>query len=216
MMRSSQIVLSLVANVLLGTALHAQFEMQEDLALFEHKAAISKELGATDMLVTEGLPLATWEMDPKDPYPMWFVHRAGILTIFPPNELKPYVDSKYSAEVGTVLRQRCAILGKCGLKGVWNANEPEVLPEAFFTAHPELRGPRIDQANRSRKVYFAPSVDEPETLRMYRESIQLLLQTCPELEQFNWVTTDAGSGFDWTPSLYPGINGNSNYRDRPM
>ncbi len=51
---------------------------------------------------------------------------------------------------------------------------------------------------------------------MYRESMQLLLKTCPEVEQFNWVTTDAGSGFDWTPSLYPGINGNSNYKDRPM
>jgi hypothetical protein len=36
------------------------------------------------------------------------------------------------------------------------------------------------------------------------------------VEQFNWVTTDAGSGFDWAASLYPGINGNTNYLDRPM
>jgi hypothetical protein len=90
------------------------------------------------------------------------------------------------------------------------------MPEAFFAAHPELRGPRIDQPNRSRKPYYAPSVDEPETLRMYREAMQSLLKTCPEVEQFNWVTTDAGSGFDWTPALYPGINGNSKYKDRPM
>lgn len=215
-LRPPHVVHLLVVNVFLTTALHAQFEMQEDPALFEHKAAISKELGATDMIVTEGLPLATWEMDASDPYPMWFVHHAGILTIFPPKELQPYVDSNYSSNVAGVLRQRCAILGKYGLQGVWDANEPEVLPEAFFIAHPELRGPRIDQPNRSRKVYFAPSVDEPETLRMYRESMQLLLQACPQVEQFNWVTTDAGSGFDWTPSLYPGINGNSNYRDRPI
>ena len=79
-----------------------------------------------------------------------------------------------------------------------------------------MRGPRIDQPNRSRKARFAPSVDEPETLRLYRESMQLLLKRCPEVELFNWVTTDAGSGFDWTPSLYPGINGNSNHKDRPM
>jgi hypothetical protein len=51
---------------------------------------------------------------------------------------------------------------------------------------------------------------------MYRESMQLLLKHCPEVDLFNWVTTDAGSGFDWAPSLYPGINGNSNYKDRPM
>ena len=186
------------------------------MAEFERKASLSKELGATHMLVTEGLPLATWEMNSADPYPMWFVHHAGLLTIFPPEELRPYVDAKYSAEVSGILQQRCEVLGKVGLKGVWSANEPEVLTEAFFTAHPELRGPRIDQPNRSRNVYFAPSVDEPETLRMYREAMQSLLKTCPEVEQFNWVTIDAGSGFDWAPSLYPGINGNSNYKDRPM
>src|ERR1035438_6207564 len=38
-----------------------------DLALFERKAGLAKELGATHMIVTEGLPLATWEMDPNDP-----------------------------------------------------------------------------------------------------------------------------------------------------
>ena len=199
-----------------GVAQEAVRQQSADLAQFERKAALSKELGATHMLVTEGLPLATWEMNPADPYPMWFVHHAGLLTIFPPEELQPYVDARYSAEVSRILQQRCEVLGKVGLKGVWNANEPEVLPEAFFTAHPELRGPRIDQPNRSRNVYFAPSVDEPETLRMYRESMQRLLKTCPEVEQFNWVTIDAGSGFDWAPSLYPGINGNSNYKDRPM
>ena len=55
-----------------------------DLAQFERKAELSKDLGATDMLVTDGLPLATWEMDADDPYPMWFVHHAGLLIIFPP------------------------------------------------------------------------------------------------------------------------------------
>jgi hypothetical protein len=222
------LMLPLLAIVILAGSLHAQTsasrsaaaeavrQQAADLVQFERKATLSKELGATHMLVTEGLPLATWEMDSADPYPMWFVHHAGLLTIFPPQELQQYVDAKYSAVVSGILQQRCAVLGKVGLKGVWNANEPEVLPEAFFTAHPELRGPRIDQPNRSRNVYFAPSVDEPETLRMYRAAMQSLLKTCPEMEQFNWVTIDAGSGFDWAPSLYPGINGNSNYKDRPM
>ncbi len=209
-------ILPVLVNVLLVSALQAQHGMQEDLAEYEHKAALSKELGATYMPITEELPLATWEMDADDPYPMWFAHHAGLLTIFPPKELQPYVDMAYSAKVIGVLQQRCAVLGKYGLKGIWSANEPAVLPEAFFAAHPELRGPRIDQSNRSRKVYFAPSVDAPETLRMYRDAMQALLKTCPEVEQFNWVTTDAGSGFDWTPSLYPGINGNTNYQDRPM
>jgi hypothetical protein len=195
---------------------HTARRETSDLVQFEKDAALSKQLGATDMVVTDGLPMATWEMDEDDPYPMWFVDHAGLLTIFPPSEVKPYVNMHYSADVAGVLQKRCEILGKYGLKGVWIANEPAVMPEAFFTAYPELRGPRIDQPNRSRKAYFAPNVDSPEMLRIYRDSMQLLLKTCPEIEQFNWVTTDAGSGFDWAPSLYPGINGNTNYKDRPI
>jgi hypothetical protein len=189
---------------------------QADLTFFEREAQLSKELGATHMLVADGLPSFTSEMDASDPYPMWFVHHAGMLTIFPPKELAPYVDQRDSSRIAGVLRARCEVLGRYGLKGVWNANEPEVLPEGFFAAHPELRGPRIDQPNRSRKVYFAPNVDQPEMLRIYREAMTALLQACPQVEQFNWVTTDAGSGFDWAPSLYPGMNGNSNFRDRSM
>jgi hypothetical protein len=187
-----------------------------DLAQFDHKAALSKELGATHIIITQGLPLSTWEMDQADPYPAWYVHHASLLKIFPPPEVQPYVNMDYAARVSAILEKRCAILRKYSLKAVWDANEPAVMPEAFFTAYPELRGPRIDQPNRSRQAHFAPSVDEPETLKMYRESMQLLLKHCPEVELFNWVTTDAGSGFDWAPSLYPGINGNSNYKDRPM
>jgi hypothetical protein len=187
-----------------------------DLAFFDRKAALSKELGATHLVITEGLPLAAWELDKDDPYPEWYVHHASLLKIFPPKDVQPYVNMDYANHVTAILAKRCEILRKYGLKAVWHANEPAVMPEAFFTAFPELRGPRIDQPNRSRKAHFAPCVDVPETLRMYRESIQLLLARCPEVELFEWTTTDAGAGFDWTPSLYPGINGNSRYKDRPM
>jgi hypothetical protein len=210
------LIVPALVNIFLSVNLHAQMTMQVDLAEFERKAVLCKELGATHVVITEGLPLATWEFDKDDPYPAWYMHHASLLTIFPPKDVLPFVDKDYAGKVSAILEKRCAILRKLGLKAVWNANEPAVLPEAFFTAHPELRGPRIDQPNRSRKARFAPSVDEPETLRLYRESMQLLLKRCPEVELFNWVTTDAGSGFDWSPSLYPGINGNSNHKDRPM
>lgn len=210
----------LIAAVLLifflAVGLHAQPGAQIDLTQFERKAALSRELGATHVVITEGLPLATWEFDEADPYPAWFMHHASLLKIFPPKDVQPFVNLEYAARVSAILEKRCDILRKYGLKAVWNANEPAVMPEAFFTAHPELRGPRIDQPNRSRKAHFAPSVDEPEMLRIYRESMQLLLKRCPEVELFNWVTTDAGSGFDWAPSLYPGSNGNSKYKDRPL
>jgi hypothetical protein len=211
----ASLALSLHAGAQTGDGDAAKREAA-DLAEFDHKAALAKDLGATHMVITDGLPLATWEMDGSDPYPAWYVHHASLLWIFPPPEVQPYVNMDYAAKVSAILEKRCAILRKYGLKAVWKANEPAVMPETFFTAYPQLRGPRIDQPNRSREARFAPSVDEPETLQMYRESMQLLLKHCPEVEIFNWVTTDAGSGFDWAPSLYPGMNGNTNYQDRPL
>jgi hypothetical protein len=187
-----------------------------DLALFEKRAALSKELGATDMVMTEGLPATDWELDPADPYPAWFVHHASLLKIFPAGAVTPFIDAAYVRHAQAVVAARCAILARYGLRGVWRANEPAVLPEAFFAAHPDLRGPRIDHPARSRKTHFAPNVDRAETLAIYRESIQALLKACPQIETFTFVTTDAGSGFDWTPGLYPGANGAADVRDRPI
>ena len=187
-----------------------------DLSAFEHKAAISRDLGATQMDVTEDLPIATWETDPADPYPAWFMHHATLFKIFPPVAVQPFVDMDYARRVQQIVAARCRILSRYGLKGVWSANEPAVLPEPFFAAHPEWRGPRIDHPLRSRKVYYAPNVDNSDILRMYRESVTSLLNRCPVVDTFSWVTTDAGSGFDWTAGLYPGANGNTNYEDRPI
>jgi len=53
----------------LAVSLHAQATAPIDLAQFERKAALLKELGATHIVITEGLPLATWEFDENDPYP---------------------------------------------------------------------------------------------------------------------------------------------------
>jgi len=153
------------------------------------------------MVVTEGLPLAMWEIDKGDPYPAWFIHHATMFKIFPPAEIQPYVDMAYATRVQQIVARRCAILQRHGLNAVWSANEPAVLPEAFFIAHPELRGPRIDQIARSRRAHFAPNVDRPEVLAMYRASVRLALTICPQIDTFNWVTTDAGSGFDWAPAF---------------
>jgi hypothetical protein len=188
-----------------------------DLAAFERDAAAAKERGTTRLSVTAGLPPSLWQFDsPGDPYPGWFVHQPSILKIFPPKQLQPFVNLEYAARVANLVEARCKILRQYGLKGHWSANEPQVLPEAFFTAYPKLRGPRVDQPNRSRVARFAPCVDEPETLQLYRDALKIMWARCPEIDSFSFLTTDSGSGFCWVPGLYPGINGNSNCKDRPM
>lgn len=188
----------------------------DDLADFDRRARMARELGATEVVVTEGLPIAYWELDADDPYPAWFAHHATLFKMFPPAAVRPFMNAAYAARVQRIVAQRCRILGKYDLKAIWSANEPGVLPEAFFAAHPEYRGPRIDQVTRSKKVYFAPNVTNPDVLAMYREATNALLSACPQIETFLWVTTVAGSGFDWAPGLYPGANGASDNRDVPL
>jgi hypothetical protein len=189
----------------------------DDLAFFEKKARLSKELGATFVTITDELPPAMWQFDPKnDPYPGWFIYRPSLLKIFPPKEVQPYVNMPYAGKIAGILEARCKILRQYGLKATFNSNEPQTLPEAFFVAYPELRGPRVDQPNRSRTAWWAPSVDEPMTLRLYAEAMKSLLQRCPEIENFSFLTSDSGAGFDWVPALYAGLNGNAKWKDKPM
>ena len=187
------------------------------LETFERNAARAKQLGATHVVITEDIPPALWEMDvPGDPYPAWYMYHPGLLKIFPPAALEKYVDRDYAEKVAALFQARCEILRRLGLKAAYTANEPHVLPEAFFADRPDLRGPRVDHPNRSRTARFAPCVDQPATLALYREALQKLLRRLPEVEVFSFTTTDAGSGLCWTPALYPGVNGPSWCQRRPM
>jgi hypothetical protein len=188
-----------------------------ELAVFERKAALAKRLGATHVPLTDGLPVAQWQFQPaNDPYPGWFIQRPDFFKLFPAPEVAPFVDMNYGRRIATLLEERCKILRRLGLRAHWAANIPQVMPEAFFTAYPQLRGPRVDQPNRSRTARFSMCVDQPETLRLYAEAMKNLLAHCPEIETFSFLTQDSGSGFCWAPSLYPGLNGHSDCKDRPM
>jgi len=189
----------------------------EDLAGFERAVQKAKAAGCTHMVVSNNLPKAFWEYDTAgDPYPAWYIHHPGLLIIFPPDAVRPYISADYAQKAADILASRCAILQKYGLQGVFISNEPAVLPEKAFTDHPLWRGPRVDQANRSRVARFAPAADEPEVLQLYRQSVSALKRRCPQITLFDFVTTDAGSGLDWAPSLYPGANGPARFKTRSM
>lgn len=86
-----------------------------------------------------------------------------------------------------------------------------MLPESVYIEHPLWRGPRVDKPTRSRTAQYAPAVDNPEVRALYREAIGGLIKNCPEIEIFRFLTNDSGTGLDWHPNLYPGINGNTLY-----
>ncbi|MEX0719292.1 MAG: hypothetical protein WD059_01405 [Balneolaceae bacterium] len=184
---------------------------------FEAYAIQAKEADFTHVKITYDIPLSTWQFDtPDDPYPTWYVFRPSLLKIFPPKKLQPYMDMEYAQEIIDLFKVRIEILRRHDLKAFYRTNEPHVLPEAFFEDYPMLRGPRVDQVNRSRTARFAPCLDQPEVLEMYKEAMQNLLEELPEVEVFSFVTTDSGSGICWTHGLYPGVNGPAHCEHRPM
>jgi len=190
----------------------------DNLADFEAFARRAKQSGATHIVLTgEDLPWAMWQLDtPGDPYPAWAMSNIGLLKIATPAALKPYLPQDYADSVMGILRSRCAVLRKLGLKAAFTTFEPQMLPEPVFEAHPLWRGPQVDHPLRSRVPRFAPAIDNPDVLALYRESIKTLLTACPEIEILSLHTNDSGSGVSWSGGLYPGPNGNSLYRDEPM
>ena len=85
--------------------------------------------------------------------------------------------------------------------------EPRTLPERFFTKYPTLRGARVDHPFRSRLPRYTMAQDHPIVQRHYRECLQKLMRSVPDLSYMSVWTNDSGSGFEHTSSLYVGRNG---------
>jgi len=185
---------------------------------FEDYVVQAKKAGATHIEITGDIPPSLWQMEknPEDPYPAWFIYQPAIMKIFPPEKLQSYMDMEYARQVQELFVARSEIIHKHGLKAFYSTNEPHILPEEFFIDYPLLRGPRVDQVNRSRTARFAPDVDRPEMLDMYREAMQMLLEKLPTVEKVSFLTTDSGSGLCWSQGLYPGKNGPAWCEHRPM
>ncbi|MDR1012159.1 MAG: hypothetical protein LBM04_13715 [Opitutaceae bacterium] len=188
-----------------------------DLADFEQFATRARESGATHIDISDNLPMSRWEYDsPGDPYPGWTIYNNSVLKTAPGKTLQKYMPAEYSAAVLAELEARGKILRKLGLKAVYHMKDPGMLPEAVYTDHPLWRGARVDHPARSRVARFAPTIDNPEVLALFRESISIITKRVPEIDLYTIITNDSGAGLDWSEGLYSGRFGNTLYRDRPM
>jgi len=176
----------------------------EEFRSFAQQAA---RLGATHVSISD-LPKSMWQwdLDRNDPYPNWGMLLSTIFKVVVPPELKEYLPADYAHKNLEIVTQRCAILKELGLKAAYTGKEPAWLPEAVFQAHPEWRGPRCEHPRRARHTYYAPCIDHPQVLAMYRKAVAELCRHAP-IEWFNLLTNDSGGGICWSVSLYPGQNG---------
>lgn len=85
--------------------------------------------------------------------------------------------------------------------------EPRTMPERFFAKFPTLRGARVDHPFRSRLPRYTMAQDHPIVQRHYREALQKIMRTVPDLSYMSVWTNDSGAGFEHTASLYVGRNG---------
>jgi hypothetical protein len=185
---------------------------REEFRIFAAKAA---QLGATHVVISD-LPKSRWqwELDRSDPYPNWGMMTSTVFKIIVPPELKEFLPVDYAQKNLEIIKERCAILKELGLKAAFSGKEPAWLPEDVYRAHPEWRGPRCEHPRRSRKPYYAPCIDHPDVLQMYRRAVAELCRQAP-IESFSFLTNDSGGGICWSVSLYPGQNGPSWCRNRP-
>lgn len=181
---------------------------------FEQLAKIAAGLGGTHVFVSD-LPKSVWQWrrDMSDPYPNWGMIHAAIFKVVCPPQLAPFIPVDYDRGNLQIVTERCRILKQLDLKAAFAGCEPAWLPEAVYEAHPDWRGPRCDHTRRSRHAYYAPNIDNPEVLSLYRESVAELCRQAP-IEYFQFLTNDSGGGICWSRGLYPGPNGPEASRDR--
>ena len=171
--------------------------------------------GITHLEIAD-MPKARWQwVDPNDPYPNWGMLHASLFKIAVPEALRPFIPGDTPRRSLELLSRRGEILHKLGLKATWFGADPMWLPEAVYAAHPEWRGPRCQWPPRSSGNYYAPCIDRPEVLEMYRKSTAEVCRAAP-FEQFTFLTNDSGAGICWHPGLYPGVNGPEFCQNRTM
>ena len=184
------------------------FVCPKDLDAYAAAAERLAAAGATHMLISALSEKSRYEIeDVTDPYLHWAIGNATFFKFAPPEALGGCVPAEFAEANIVLLRRRSEILKRFGLRGAFWCVEPMYLPESVFEAHPEWRGPRVDQPRRSRHPRFAPCLDRPEVLAMYQESARRILAAASAPDTILIGSNDSGAGICWSDGLYPEPNG---------
>lgn len=178
--------------------------------------ARAKALGATHVGVGR-LPAKPRheKTDPTDPYLEYSFILGHLFRYIVPDELRSMTPAAYEKQTYASLQRECEALREHGLRGWIHLLEPHAWSDEIFEAHPDWRGPRVEFPPRAKKPYWAPCVDHPEVLAIYRQTIARLCSELPEIDTFRLITNDSGAGICWSAKLYSGTNGPTTCESRP-
>jgi hypothetical protein len=179
---------------------------------YEQIMSTAAQYGATHVAVQVPYEYTWFLPDNTDPYASW-CNNFSLFRVFPPKALQPWVPLDEAKRLQGLLRAQLDLAKKHGItRAVTGAQEPCWLPEGVYEENPTWRGAQCELGRISKRPYFAPSIDEPEVLNLYREAMHELSKTCPEIDQIDMMANDSGSGISWTSNLYPGMNGPAQHR----
>ena len=142
-----------------------------------------------------------------NPWSEYASNFANVYKFYPDKMIAPFIPEKFVHENVQLLLTKTKILRGNGMDAAFFSNEPEIIPSAFFEAHPELRGPRVDHPRRSNVAFFSPCLSVKKMQDIYAGMMDNLLKNAPEIKTFFFKTNDAGSGNCWSDWLYTGSNG---------
>ena len=180
----------------------------ETIEEFEARVKLAKECGFTHYDISALTDRTHWCIDdPTDPWLQWNLSHPNFFKRIIPKAMEGFVPAEEAKKEFDMAKARGEVLKKHGMKAVYAAWEPSWMPEGFFKKYPRWRGPRIDHPRRTRNKRFAPCMDHPEVLAMYREMVTELVTALPMIDTFFIMTNDSGAGMCWSEHLYNNANG---------
>jgi len=190
--------------------------VSDNLAEFESYAKRAKNSGATHVFISQ-MPQSfwMWERDFGNPYPNWSMHHCQLFKLVTPPGLEKYLPAQLTKECFELVKSRCEILDKLGLKAAMKSNEPFWLPEEAYIDNPRWRGPRCDHPRRSTTTIYSPCIDNEEILAMYHYAVKTLAENT-NIELMTFKSNDCGGGICWSSGLYTGPNGPISCKNRSM
>lgn len=188
---------------------------REDWDAYNRIAELASQAGGTHVNLSLPFLHGSWVLpDSEDPYAAWSATSPTFLRVFTPEALYEWVSPDHANWCQEYLQKQIDILRKHDLKATVHMVEPHWLPEEVYRAHPRWRGAQCELGRIATRPYFAPSIDEPEVLELYRQAVTSMVKRFPEIEFVQLLSNDSGGGIAWTPCIYPGMNGPVAYRTR--
>jgi hypothetical protein len=182
----------------------------KSLEEFEDLVIKAKEAGVTHINISR-LSRRTEYVDKgineRNPWTEWSIMVSSVFKHHQPSELEGVYDEGFVQEQISLLKKKHEIVDKYGLKSFYAGNEPLWLPNKVYVKFPHWRGARGDNSLRTRDLLYAPCIDQPEVLELYRRAVYEIVKAAPSIDIFAFSTDDSGAAICWTQRLYAGMNG---------